>query len=59
VSGTLSCLDIDEVKIPQKEALTILSESEFSNIDFSMCTDLIFKEQIIVPRLREKGLSQP
>ena len=45
--------------IPQEEALTLLSESENSNIKFPMHTALIFKEQMKVPGLRNKGLSQP
>jgi hypothetical protein len=45
--------------IPQEEALTLLSESEHSNIEFPMHTALIFKEQMKVPGLRNKGLSQP
>ncbi len=55
----LSCLDIDELKIPQQEALAIPSESQHSNLKFPMHTALIFKEHIKVPGLREKGLSQP
>jgi hypothetical protein len=37
----------------------LLSESEFSSIKFPMHTALIFKEQMDVQGLREKGLSQP
>jgi RNase H-like domain found in reverse transcriptase len=59
VADALSCLDIDELTIPQEEALAILSESQHSNIKFPMYTALIFKEQVKVPGLREKGLSQP
>jgi len=59
VADALSRLDIDELTIPQEEALAILSESQHSNIKFPMHTALIFKEQINVPGLREKGLSQP
>jgi hypothetical protein len=44
--GALSCLemDIDELKIPQEETLTLLSASEHSNIKFPIYTALIFKE---------------
>jgi hypothetical protein len=56
VADALSCLDIDELTIPQEEALALLSESENSIIKFPMYTALIFKEQIKVPGLREKGL---
>jgi hypothetical protein len=59
VGNALSCYDIDEMVIPQEEALTLLSESENSNIEFPMHTSLIFKEKINVPGLRDKGLSQP
>jgi RNase H-like domain found in reverse transcriptase len=59
VADALSCLDIDELTIPQEEALTILLESQHSNIKFPMYTALIFKEQVKVPVHREKGLSQP
>jgi hypothetical protein len=59
LADALSCLDIDELTIPKEEALAILSESENSIINFPMYTALIFKEQIQVPGLREKGLSQP
>jgi Integrase zinc binding domain len=59
VADALSRLDIDEATIPQEEALAILSDSQHSNIEFPMHTALIFQEQIKVPRLREKGLSQP
>jgi hypothetical protein len=59
LADALSCLDIDELTIPQEEALAILSESENSIINFPMYTALIFKEQIQFPGLREKGLSQP
>jgi hypothetical protein len=59
VADALSCLDIDELTIPQEEALAILSESENSIIKFPIHTALIFKEQIKVSGLREKGLSLP
>jgi Integrase zinc binding domain len=59
VADALSCLGIDEVLIPQDKALAILSESQHSNIKFPMYTALIFKEQVKVHGLREKGLSQP
>ena len=59
VADALSCLDIDELMIPQEESLTLLSESENSNIKFPTHTALIFKEQMKVPGLRKKGLSQP
>jgi hypothetical protein len=58
VADALSCLDIDELTIPKEETLALLSESENSNIKFPKYTALIFKEQIKVPGLREKGLSQ-
>jgi Integrase zinc binding domain len=45
--------------IPQEEALALLSESEHNNIKFPMHTALIFKEQIKVPELRDKGVAQP
>ena len=38
VADALSCVDIDELMIPQEEALTHLSESEHSNIKFPMHT---------------------
>ena len=47
-------LEIDDLKIQEKEALTLLSESEHSNIKFPMHTALIFKEQTRVKGLREK-----
>ena len=59
VADALSRLDIDDLIIPQEEALAILSDSQHSNIKFPMHTALIFKEQIKVPGLREKGLAQP
>ena len=59
MADALSRLDIDELTIPQEEALAILSDSQQSNIKFPMYTALIFKEQVKVPGLREKGLSQP
>ena len=59
VADALSCLDIDDLKIHEEEALTLLSESEHSNIKFPMHIALIFKEQVKVQGLREKGLSQP
>jgi hypothetical protein len=67
-AGTLSCLDIDSLKIQEEkeEALTHLSGSEnnsISNIKLTipMHTALIFKEQAKVKEqgLREKGLAQP
>jgi RNase H-like domain found in reverse transcriptase len=57
VADALSCLDIDEMKIPPEEVLTLLSGSEHNNIKFPMYTALIFSEKIKVPRLRDKGLS--
>jgi hypothetical protein len=54
----LSRLDIDDIKIQKEEVLALLSELEFSNIKFSMHTAIIFKEQMKVQGLREKGLSQ-
>jgi transposase InsO family protein len=59
VADALSRLDIDDLKIQEEEVLALLSESEFSNIKFPMHTALIFKEQMKVQGLREKGLSQP
>jgi hypothetical protein len=64
VVDSLSCLDIDSLKIQEEEGLTLLSGSEnnsISNIKFPMHTALIFKEQAKVKdtRLREKGLAQP
>ena len=59
VADALSRLDIDDLKIQEEEALTLLSESEHINIKFPMHTALIFKEQTRVKELREKGLSQP
>ena len=59
VADALFCLDIDELKIQEEEALTLLSESEHSNIKLPMHNALIFKEQTRVKGLREKGLSQP
>jgi hypothetical protein len=58
VADVLSCLDNNELTFPQEEALAILPEYEHSNITFPMHTSLIFKEQIKVPGLKEKGLSQ-
>ena len=58
VADALSRLDIDDLKIQEEEALTLLSESEHSSIKFPMHTALIFKEQTRVKVLREKGLSQ-
>jgi hypothetical protein len=54
VADALSCLDIDELTIPQEEALAILLESQNSNIKFPMYTALIFQEQVKVPGLRGK-----
>jgi RNase H-like domain found in reverse transcriptase len=59
VADALSRLDIDDLKIQEEEVLALLSDSEFSNIKFPMYTALIFKEQIKVQGLREKGISQP
>jgi hypothetical protein len=64
VADSLSRLDIDTLKIQEKEVLTLLSGSEnnsISNIEFPMYTALIFKEQAKVkePELREKCLAQP
>ena len=59
VADAFSRLDIDDLKIQEEEALTLLSESEHSNIKFPIHTALIFKEQTRVKGLREKGLSQP
>jgi hypothetical protein len=62
VANALSRLDIDSLKIQEKEELTIISGSEnniISNIKFPMHTALIFKEQAKVKEvgLREKGLA--
>jgi hypothetical protein len=59
VADTLSRLDINSLKIQEEEVLTLLSGSEnisISNIEFPMCTALIFKEQAKVKNtgLREK-----
>jgi hypothetical protein len=54
VADPLSCLNIDELTIPQEEALAILLESQHSNFKFPMHTALIFEEQIKIPRLVEK-----
>jgi hypothetical protein len=54
VAEVLSCLDIDELIIPQQKVLAILSEPEHSSIKFQMYTALIFNGQIKVPGLREK-----
>ena len=54
VMDASSRLDIDDMKIQEEEALTLLSESENSNIKFPMHTVLIFKEQTRVKGLREK-----
>jgi hypothetical protein len=53
VVDALSRLDMDDMKIQEEEALTLLSESEQSNIKFLMYTALIFKEQTRVIGLRE------
>jgi hypothetical protein len=61
VANTLSYLYIDELNIPQilqDKSLTLLLESDHSNIKFPMYTAMIFKEQIQVPGLKDKGLSQ-
>jgi hypothetical protein len=59
MADALSCLDIDEPRIQSEEALTFLPESGHRSIKFPMHTALIFKEQVRVQGLREKGLSQP
>jgi hypothetical protein len=62
VVDALSRLDIDSLKIQEEEVLTLLSGSEnssISNIKFLMHTALIFKEQVKVKGLREKGSAQP
>jgi hypothetical protein len=59
VANALSRLDIDDLRIQEEEVLSLLSDSEVSNIKFPMHTALIFKEQMKVQGLREKGLSQP
>jgi Integrase zinc binding domain len=59
VADALSSLDMDELKIQNEEALTLISEAQFCNIIFPMHTALIFKEQTQVNGFREKELSQP
>jgi Integrase zinc binding domain len=59
VADASSRLDIDDLRIRKEEVLALLSQSEFSSIRFPMHTALIFKEQIKVQGLREKGLLQP
>jgi hypothetical protein len=59
VADALSRLDINDLKIQEEKVLALLSESEFSNIKFPMHTPLIFKEQMKVQGLREKGFSKP
>jgi hypothetical protein len=58
VSDGLSHLDNDEQVISQGKVLIFLSKSENSNIEFPLHTALIFKEQIKVSGLRDKGISQ-
>jgi hypothetical protein len=63
VADTLSRLDIDSLKIQEEEVLTLHSGSENNSISnikstIPMHTALIFKEQVKVKGLREKGLSQ-
>jgi hypothetical protein len=65
VADSLSCLDIDSLKIQEEEVLTLLSESEnnsISNIKYTipMHTALIFKEQAKAKDtgLRQKGFAQ-
>ena len=41
-------LEVADMKIHEEEALTLLSESEHSNIKFTMHTALIFKDRIKV-----------
>jgi hypothetical protein len=62
IKDDLSRLDIDSLKLQQKEVLTILSRSEknsISIIEFPMHIALIFKEQAKAKYtgLREEGLS--
>jgi hypothetical protein len=45
VADALSHLEMDELKIPQEGALTLLSKSEHCNIKFQMHNALIFTEQ--------------
>jgi hypothetical protein len=66
VPDTFSRLEIDSLKIQEKEVLTLLSGSENNSISnikstIPMHTALIFKEQEKVKEqgLREKGLDQP
>jgi hypothetical protein len=51
VADALSCLEIDELRIQFEEAFMFLPESEHSNIEFSMHSALIFKEQVRVQGL--------
>jgi hypothetical protein len=64
IADALSRLNIDSLKIQEKESLILLIGSEnksISNNEFPMHTALIFKEKTIVIDigLREKGLVQP
>jgi hypothetical protein len=64
VADALSRLAIDSLKIQEEEMLTLLSGSENNSIiniklTIPMQTALIFKEQVKVKGLREKGLVQP
>jgi hypothetical protein len=59
VADDLSCLDTSELTIPKEEDITIVSESENSNIKFLIHAILIFSKELKDPGLSEKGLSQP
>jgi hypothetical protein len=59
VADALPRPDIDDLKIQEEEVLALLSESEFSKIEFPMHTAFIFKEQKKVQGLREKGYHNP
>jgi hypothetical protein len=64
VADALSCLDIDNLKIQEEEALTLLSGSENNSIcniksTIPMYAALIFNEQAKVKGLRSKGSAQP
>jgi hypothetical protein len=64
VADTLTCLDIDSLKIQEEEVLTLLSGSENNSISNIKSTIpiynvLIFKEQEKIKELRSKSSAQP
>jgi Integrase zinc binding domain len=60
VADALSRLDIDDLKIQQEEALTLLSESEHSHIEFPMhCLDIQRADKSQLTQKNRKGFSQP